>query len=1170
MKTSRPILLSLLAAGLGLAIWLGLRLAAHAPGEAGSGAPLADQVEGGTGAAAVDLQAPARDPASLADGADGGAGGAQAAEAGVASPAEATRTVSGRVILADGGGLPAHLAVHARRTAPWPRLATLRGMIRDEPEFDLSPSASVSRPAGEELAAATRVEVAPDLTFVMPGVPATGAFIAVDDEQLYVDPVARVEPGADSVEVRLVRGGILSGIVTGPDGQPVADARVAGGTTFDPFMVFDGAARMVSLERLRTDADGRFRFLRVPAGFAFTVGAAADGRPLQPARADVPPLVAGEAREVDLRLAEASTIAGHVRRPDGTPLAGAGVLIRRSDLNLKNVSIAGMELDDGEDEATTDAEGAFRFEGVADGSWDVMLSQAGFRLAKTSLRGVAGGHPVPEVSLLAEAGLAVAGTVVDDAGQPVPSATVRGFPPPSMVDFRTAMERELRPTATTDEQGRFELGGFDEGKVRVRANAPAFQAGQVDVQAGDHAVVLRLERSCAVSGIVVALDDGEPVATFDVGLLPSKGLFDMSDPFGIADRMEGVRPSRSFRNTEDGSFTIDDIRPGTYDVKASAKGFGPVTRKALEVGAEGRKGIVLMLPPEATVTGLVVDGPTGRPVEGASVSIGGGGSIMETVTSGMLADGPRATTDGQGRFRLGGLPPEPVKLLVQHSDYKDLGIPELVLAPGEQRDLGVLSLSAGAAVFGKVLDGLGHGVAGVQVMVAEATGRSFKRTTTDDVGAYRVGGLPAGTFNVMRMDFTMSLGGEGGPMDFLKDMVMQAITLTADEQKEVDLVARAAGAGTRLYGDVTESGKPVPGALVSAVPEQGGMAGMAFSTTDKAGHYELAGLKPGSFAFQVLPLEGSGVAAGSMSGSPVIEKLAVAGGEQRHDVPLPGGEIAGVVESTADGSHVPGLRVLLERTDDGMPHLGLLKALGGRVGEVYTDKDGAFRFRHLPVGTFDVVAGGRNAAGIGAEGWAVARLRDVRVAGGGPGFTVHVKVAPAGGIAGRVTDTAGSPLSGVSLWFQDSQGRWASTFSEVTTDPTGAYACHSLDKGLWNVAFRDGSHALRIVPEVLVRVGETATVDTTLEAGVALNLDTGGRDPYALQIAIDGPDGVLPTGLVAMDQLMAQDGSELLTRLGVFAPGPYHLKVMEGADTLLDTTVVLVAGSGAKVVSLGS
>ena len=41
-------------------------------------------------------------------------------------------------------------------------------------------------------------------------------------------------------------------------------------------------------------------------------------------------------------------------------------------------------------------------------------------------------------------------------------------------------------------------------------------------------------------------------------------------------------------------------------------------------------------------------------------------------------------------------------------------------------------------------------------------------------------------------------------------------------------------------------------------------------------------------------------------------------------------------------------------------------------------------------------------------------------------------------------------------------------------------------------------------------------------------------------------------------------------KLGVFAPGPYHLKVMAGGITLMDTTAVLVAGSGVKLLTLGS
>src|SRR5262249_57027466 len=130
------------------------------------------------------------------------------------------------------------------------------------------------------------------------------------------------------------------------------------------------------------------------------------------------------------------------------------------------------------------------------------------------------GQSVTGVELLADTGLAVSGDVVDEAGQPVPKASVRGFLPPSMTDFRSTLERELRDPVTADENGHFELHGYDEGKVRVRASADGFQTGSVDVAAGATGVRLALERTCEVTGIVVSLTDDEPVPRFRVNLQP--------------------------------------------------------------------------------------------------------------------------------------------------------------------------------------------------------------------------------------------------------------------------------------------------------------------------------------------------------------------------------------------------------------------------------------------------------------------------------------------------------------------------------------------------------------------------------------------------------------------------------------------------------------------------
>jgi len=312
---------------------------------------------------------------------------------------------------------------------------------------------------------------------------------------------------------------------------------------------------------------------------------------------------------------------------------------------------------------------------------------------------------VAGVGLLAEEGLAVGGRVLDPAGQPLADALVSGFPPPSLVSFGSAFDRDLYPESRTGADGAFRLAGFDPGKVRLRVRHAAHRPREIDAQAGQQDVEIRLEGFAALSGIVVSLTDGEPVATFTVSARPSEGLFRPGDMFGAGagEQFERVVRPKRFADRQDGTFTLERLTPGTYDVTVTAEGFGERTEPDVEVAASGRRGLVLMLAPEAALLGQVVDGRSGAPVSGALVRAAGDGTISDLLNS-MASPSRTERTDAQGRFRFGGLGAGTLKPAIEHPAYRVLSLGELQLQEGEQRDLGVLRLSVGASVYGTVRD----------------------------------------------------------------------------------------------------------------------------------------------------------------------------------------------------------------------------------------------------------------------------------------------------------------------------------------------------------------------------------------------------------------------------------------------------------------------------------
>ena len=1092
------------------------------------------------------------------------------------------RSIAGTVVMADGSPLPRDLRLSASLLRPKPEIKSMREMLNDDEAEDawpvrlqeghdghaLTPPGATTdwqRPDAGQLAELTATTVGADGRFAMHHLPPLRAWVVVDDDELYADPPAVVAPGAESVLVRLVRGAVVTGRVTDGDGHPQAEATLEGQSQFDPWMAMDSTARLVEFGEVETDAEGRYFVRQVPAEQPLVmVARPPPGKGLQPDRHKLTALQPGERRELDCVLQRASRVAGLVRSLDEQPLAGADVALRRIDLSVSDMS--GLAEDGGRDEATTDAEGRFAFEEVPDGKYLVVLDETGYRAVKSAKLDLRDGREVSDIVLVADPGLTVAGTVVDPDGKPVAEADVAGRRPRSLMDFSAAFDGGGNTRGETDAEGRFQLAGFEAGNVELTVRAPGFIAAEQEVPAGTTGVTVALQASCSLSGIVVSTADGEPVQDFRAGLSFSGGLFDPSDPLGIEKRMQSASSSQSFRYREDGTFTLADLEPGTYDLTVQAKGFGETTVEGLEIGPEGRKGQVVMLPPEAVVTGQVVTARTGLPIEGAEVAPREGSGI-EQMFAGMMGQGPRASTDGEGRFRIGGLDSQPVSLHVQHPAFREHTAEPLVLQPGESRDLGRIALSDGGRVFGRVLDQGGRGVPSVVVLLTNSTGTLVKRDSTDPAGRYEIRGLPPGTFNVMRADFTMELGEDSSPMDFLKDLVMQAVTLAEDEEREVDLRV-ATGGGTRVHGAVRAAGGPVEGAMVSLLPDRGGYDRMGMAMTDKRGAYEMEDVKPGRYTLQVVMLDG-GMTAGSQPSSPVVERLDVGGGpELRRDIQLPGGVLNGRVESATDGKAIAGVRLILQRTDEGRLSEGLYSRMEGRVGETYSDAEGGFQFRYLPSGTYAVLAGGRNVVGMGQSGWARTRLEDIKVAADDSGFTVRLKLRPAGSIAGRVTNAAGQPVEAASVWVRDGQGGWLATLSETTTDSSGRYEVPDLSPGDFSLAFRADGYGFTVVPGILVREGAETPQDVTLPAGVALKLSTGDLSPWSLAVALTGPDGPLPTELTAISDLAASIGGEAALLVGSFAPGEYHLTVVSEGQTILDTPVVLVAGEGSHVVTL--
>ena len=256
-------------------------------------------------------------------------------------------------------------------------------------------------------------------------------------------------------------------------------------------------------------------------------------------------------------------------------------------------------------------------------------------------------------------GALVRGTVIDEAGKPVPVASVTGAWTSAEFDRNT---RSVH--VTTDTHGEFVLGNLaPKSQVKVTASrrlGDESETATVDSagEGGPVTVRVRMRPTASVSGRVLD-SSGRPLAGASVQVKGRVVNEEMTVGSGfVFDGMEEIRTDR------DGRFkTAARIPIGYgYRIEAHAPGYRPaesvwVDPPGIDIPDVKLRRMVGM----RVVSGRVID-PAGKPVAGAEVFQSG--------------DGPKKTrgnTDADGRFQVSDIPNAPAFLFVEKAGYHFVG-----------------------------------------------------------------------------------------------------------------------------------------------------------------------------------------------------------------------------------------------------------------------------------------------------------------------------------------------------------------------------------------------------------------------------------------------------------------------------------------------------------------
>ena len=515
-----------------------------------------------------------------------------------------------------------------------------------------------------------------------------------------------------------------------------------------------------------------------------------------------------------------ATVRGHVTAADtGLPLRKAQVRIVANEIRENRL-------------ATTDENGAYEFTDVRPARYTISASKGSYvTLAYGQSRSTDPPKPieildrqtVERLDVMLPRGGIIAGRIMDDSGEPLSDVQVSAQQYRFIQGRRTLIPARV---AMTNDLGEFRLFGIAPGQYYLQATwrnqmgpnpdtgpaarltfAPTFFPGttastdaqRLTLTAGreitDVVMVLRAIRAVRVTGTAAGAD-GNPLTPAMIMAMRASGM--------------GVDIAASAQVHGDGTFTINALPPGDYNLRAQRMGGTPgdgpeVASATITVGDEDLSNVRLEAFKPSAASGRVVVDPALVSQLPKTISL----AFFPPVFNGMPAPPPPPVTVGAddltftvkappGVFRvsLGGFGAPPPGWAIKSVRLNGSDVTDAIeFKPNEDiSGLEVELTNKIATVSGLVSTRSGDAIKDYTVIVfaqdkEKWTGNSRYQAIgrPDQDGRFKTGNLPAGDYYIIALDRVES--GQWSDPDFLESIRMRASTfsLMDGETKIVDV-----------------------------------------------------------------------------------------------------------------------------------------------------------------------------------------------------------------------------------------------------------------------------------------------------------------------------------------------------------------------------------------------
>jgi hypothetical protein len=404
----------------------------------------------------------------------------------------------------------------------------------------------------------------------------------------------------------------------------------------------------------------------------------------------------------------------------------------------------------------------------------------------------------------------------------------------------------------------------------------------------------------------------------------------------------------------------------------------------------------------------------------------------------------------------------------------------IVATSGHAPDEVTLTLEKGAAISGRVIDEVGEPLVGMPVAVGRITTADGRprletgnfTTETDDLGEYRVGGLPAGTFAVAAYGFpaapsltTFTTPAGTTVTTMLRrprtvfypasSLLMQARPIalkSGEDAAAVDITFRSDVPAVRIIGRIVD---PL---------ERGGYFSLAVASDgsgirDAAMTMNTSVTPDGAFSMVVAPGEYTLIA---QNENGVAMQHVTVGESDVSGIQLiliKGARVAGRL--VFEGAPPPSARVFVEASSaEAWEGVAMMAAVAGRNQSVVARPDGTFTLTGL-VGRCELTVNTRSIPGwrvksISAGGRDLLNLPLDFAGGEDLRDVIIVLTQQTSELTGTVTDASDRPVSSVSvLVFADDRRRLPGRARWVRPDSLGQFVVEGLPAGDYLVALAE-------------------------------------------------------------------------------------------------------------------